>query len=60
MTPVGTINRCIDAGAVKCIEHGFFMSKETIMARMAKEGLALLHTPKPVPSSARVKRRRLP
>jgi imidazolonepropionase-like amidohydrolase len=41
MTPVGTIDRCIEAGVVMCIEHGFFMSEETIMARMAKEGVAL-------------------
>jgi len=34
-----SINRAIDAG-VKCVEHGFLMSEET-MERMAREGIAL-------------------
>ncbi len=34
-----SINRAIDAG-VRCIEHGFLMSEETVK-RMAKEGVAL-------------------
>jgi imidazolonepropionase-like amidohydrolase len=34
-----SVNRAIDAG-VKCIEHGFLMSEETVK-RMKKEGIAL-------------------
>jgi imidazolonepropionase-like amidohydrolase len=34
-----SINRCIDAG-VKCIEHGFLMSEET-MKRMKKKNVAI-------------------
>ena len=34
-----SINRAIDAG-VKCVEHGFLMSEET-MKRMVKEGIAI-------------------